>query len=99
MKKQIRSIQRSNSPAEVVGYLHNHDCKYEEDASSQPFISTGVFGVEVTNVSDCNSGDEPGERQGNFSEAEEQVQKITGITARMSQEAMAIRVLRSSPLK
>ena len=42
---------------------------------SQPFISPGVFSVEVTNVSDGNSGDEPGEHQGNFSEAEEQVRK------------------------
>jgi hypothetical protein len=34
-----------------------------------------VFGVEVTNVSDGNSGDDPGEHQGNFSEAEEQVRE------------------------
>jgi hypothetical protein len=52
------------SPAEVVGNLHNHDRKQNEDAGSQPFISASVFGVEVTNVSDGNSGDEPGEASG-----------------------------------
>ena len=34
-----------------------------------------MFDVEVTNVSDGNSGDDPGEHQGNFSEAEEQVRE------------------------
>ena len=63
------------SPAEIVGYLHDHDGKNEEDAGSQPFISVGVFGVEVTNVADGKRGDEPGEQQGNFSETKEQVRK------------------------
>jgi hypothetical protein len=55
--------------------LHNHEGKQNEDASSQPFPSASVFGVEVTNVSDGNSGVDPGEHQGNFSEAEEQVRE------------------------
>jgi hypothetical protein len=63
------------SPAVVVGYLHNHGRKYDEDAGSQPFPSAGVFGVEVTNVSDGDRGDEPGEQQGYFPEAEEQVRQ------------------------
>ncbi|MCJ7795068.1 MAG: hypothetical protein MUP10_04455 [Methanoregulaceae archaeon] len=63
------------SPAVVVGYLHNHGRKYDEDAGSQPFPSAGVLGVEENNVSDGNSGDEPGEQQGNFPETEEQVRE------------------------
>ena len=63
------------SPPVVVGYLHNHDRKQNEDAGSQPFPSAGVLRIEESNVSDGNSGDEPGEHQGNFSEAEEQVRE------------------------
>jgi hypothetical protein len=65
----------SRSPPEVVGDFHNPEGKQNEDAGSQPFISASVFGVEVTNVSDGNSGEDPGEHQGNFSEAEEQVRE------------------------
>ena len=49
------------SPAEVVGNLHNHNRKQDEDAGSQPFPSAGVFRIEESNVSDGNRGDEPGE--------------------------------------
>ena len=69
------SNPESRLPAVVVGDFHNHENKQDEDAGSQPFISARVFGVEVTNVSDGNSGDDPGEHQGNFSEAEEQVRE------------------------
>ncbi len=69
------SNPESRSPAEIVGYLHDHEGKQNEDAGSKPFISPGVFGIEVTNVSDGKRGDDPGEHQGNFSEAEEQVRE------------------------
>ena len=67
------SNPESRSAPVVVGNFHNHEGKQNEGGGSQPFISARVFGVEVTNVTDGNSGDDPGEHQGNFSEAEEQI--------------------------
>ena len=67
-EKTVSIHPEAGSPAVVVGDLHNHYHYYEEDAGSKPFPSIGVLGIEENNVSEGDRGNEPGERQGNFSE-------------------------------
>jgi len=61
-EKKMESVcPETWSPPVVVGDLHNHEGKQDEDAGSQPFPSAGVLRVEESNVSYGNRGDEPGE--------------------------------------